>query len=115
LNVHLQGAGTLTLGQDIGVKSKGLARPVQRGHERLHSLFCQGLDLRPRPIGKRPRRIEEGLSTAKHREVTDLDEEQRPAFAPVVLPSRATWPVFGVHDGKISSLDIYFDSAPFPK
>ena len=23
--------------------------------------------------------------------------------------------VFGVRDGKISSLDIYFDSAPFPK
>src|SRR6267142_7248274 len=51
------------------------------GTGRRGEVFRQGLDLRPRPIGKLARRIEESLSTAKHREVADLDEEQRPAFA----------------------------------
>ncbi len=38
-----------------------------------------------------------------------LQPPGRPAFESDVAE------VFGVRDGKITSLDIYFDSAPFPK
>ena len=39
----------------------------------------------------------------------ELQPPGRPAFATDVAE------VFGVRGGKIASLDIYFDSAPFPK
>jgi hypothetical protein len=44
-----------------------------------------------------PLESREGPAAGRHSRDTDVAE------------------VFGVRDGRISSLDIYFDSAPFPK